>query len=125
MLCQSISFTFKEFRASVSHCFGMHTLKPFCEHVVFRACVLQGVEYSQSMRTGWKLPAKIRKLSEAERQAIRDKFHIIVEGSNLVAPVTRFEDLKLPRCVLDTLKSKGINRPTPIQMQVCCYSHFL
>ena len=81
---------------------------------------LQGVEYSQSMKTGWKLPAKIRKQSEAERQAVRDKFHIIVEGSHLVAPVTRFEDLKLPRCVLDTLKTKGINRPTPIQMQVTC-----
>ena len=70
------------------------------------------------MSTGWKLPVKLRKQSEAERQAVRDKFHIIVEGSHLIAPVTRFEDLKLPKCILSTLKSKGINRPTPIQMQV-------
>ena len=80
---------------------------------------MQGVSYSQSMRTGWKLPARVRKLSEEQRQAIRDKFHIIVEGSNLQPPVTAFEDLKLPRCILDTFKAKGITRPTPIQMQVC------
>ena len=78
----------------------------------------QGVEYSKSMKTGWKLPAKIRKLMEVERQAVRDKFHILVEGQNLLPPVTKFEDLKFPACILNTLKSKGINRPTPIQMQV-------
>ena len=77
------------------------------------------MEYSQSIFTGWKLPAKLRKQSEEENQAVRDKFHIIVEGSHLMAPVTRFEDLKFPKCILSTLKSKGINRPTPIQMQVC------
>lgn len=70
------------------------------------------------MKTGWKLPAKIRKQTETERQGVRNKFHIIVEGSNLVAPVTRFEDLKFPACILNTLKNKGISRPTPIQMQV-------
>ena len=76
------------------------------------------------MSTGWKLPAKLRKQSEAEAQAVRDKFHIIVEGSHLMAPVARFEDLKLPKCILSTLKSKGINRPTPIQMQVSdCLPH--
>lgn len=70
------------------------------------------------MKTGWKLPAYIRKQSEAERQAVRDKFHILVEGSHLEAPVTSFEDLKFPDCIVNTLKRKGITRPTPIQMQV-------
>lgn len=40
------------------------------------------------MSTGWKLPAKLRKLSEAGREAVTDKFHIIVEGSHPIAPVT-------------------------------------
>jgi len=70
------------------------------------------------MKTGWKLPAKLRGVSDDEQQALRDKFHIIVEGSELPTPITRFEDLKLPGCILDTLKAKGITKPTPIQMQV-------
>ena len=80
---------------------------------------LQDVIYNQVMKTGWKPPAKIRKLSEQENDAIRQKFHIIVEGTDLPPPVTAFEDLKLPKCILDELKNKGIKKPTPIQMQVC------
>jgi hypothetical protein len=92
--------------------FCLAALKP--EHHVS----MQGVSYTSKMKTGWKLPGKLRVLSEEEKQALRDKFHILVEGSELPTAVTRFEDLKLPGCILDTLKSKGINKPTPIQMQV-------
>ena len=83
-------------------------------------CLLpgQGVEYTQSLVTGWKAPARIRGRSEDEHQAVRDKFHIITEGDHLVPPVTAFEDLKLPPAVLRQLASKGIQKPTPIQMQV-------
>lgn len=35
--------------------------------------IAKGVEYTESMRTGWRPPAHIRALSEEERQAIRDK----------------------------------------------------
>lgn len=69
------------------------------------------------MKTGWKAPGKVRRLSESQRQGVRDKFHIIVEGSNLPAPVAAFEDMKLPRSILDALRAKGIQKPTPIQMQ--------
>ena len=60
-----------------------------------------------------------------DHQAVRDKYHIIVEGDNLPPPGVAFEDFKLPRPVLKQLASKGIERPTPIQMQVlpampCC-----
>jgi len=82
----------------------------------------QGVSYTTKMKTGWKLPGKLRVLSEEDKQAICDKFHILVEGSELPAAVTRFEDLKLPGCILDTLKAKGISKPTPIQMQVDFFS---
>ena len=83
------------------------------------ACVAQGVEYTQSIATGWKPPARIRRLSEDDHQAVRDKFHIITEGDLLVPPVTTFQDLKLPPAMLRQLASKGIKKPTPIQMQVC------
>ena len=83
------------------------------------ACDAQGVEYTQSIATGWKPPARIRKLSEDDHQAVRDKFHIITEGDLLVPPVTTFQDLKLPPAMLRQLASKGIKKPTPIQMQVC------
>lgn len=53
-----------------------------------------------------------------DHQAVRDKYHIIVEGDNLPPPGVAFEDFKLPRPVLKQLASKGIERPTPIQMQV-------
>lgn len=83
----------------------------------------QGVEYTKCMTTGWKPPATIRRLSEDSHQAVRDKFHIITEGDHLVPPVTAFQDLKFPPAVLQQLASKGIQKPTPIQMQVhACFS---
>ena len=77
----------------------------------------QGVEYTTSMTTGWKPPARIRRLKEDDHQAVRDKFHIIAEGDLLVPPVTVFEDLKMPPGILRQLASKKISKPTPIQMQ--------
>ena len=53
-----------------------------------------------------------------DHQAVRDKYHIIVEGDNLPPPGESFQDFKLPKPVLRQLASKGIQRPTPIQMQV-------
>lgn len=84
----------------------------------------QDVVYHQSMKTGWKLPARVRKLPEREHEAVRQRFHILVEGTDLPPPVTSFDDLKLPRCLLDELKNKGIKKPTPIQMQVICHTRF-
>lgn len=79
---------------------------------------VQGVVYVRSMNTGWKPPAKIRMQSEDQRQAVREKFHIIVDGHNLPPAVTEFRDTKLPPAVLRVLERKGIKKPTPIQMQV-------
>ena len=57
---------------------------------------------------------------------MRNKFHIICEGDNLPPAVMDFADARLPASILKLLESKGIKRPTPIQMQVgqvdiyCC-----
>ena len=58
-------------------------------------------------------------MTEDQHQAVRDKYHIIVEGDSLPPPGVAFTDFKLPRPVCTQLASKGIQRPTPIQMQVC------
>jgi hypothetical protein len=61
---------------------------------------------------------KVRQLSDEQAQELRDRFHIIVEGDNLLPPITEFKDMKLPPAILRQLVSKNILRPTPIQMQV-------
>lgn len=78
----------------------------------------QGIVYTRALATGWKPPLRVRRLSDGGAQELRDKFHIIVEGDNLLPPVTDFADLKFPPAVLRHLASKNIRRPTPIQMQV-------
>jgi ATP-dependent RNA helicase DDX41 len=76
-----------------------------------------GVEYLQPMHTGWQPPAHVRALSLSEQRALRKQFHILVEGVDVPPPVLRFRDLKMPLCVTDALRRKGIRKPTPIQIQ--------
>ncbi|KAK9916334.1 hypothetical protein WJX75_001332 [Coccomyxa subellipsoidea] len=77
----------------------------------------QGIVYTRNLKTGWKPPLKVRLLSDEQGQDLRDRFHIIVEGENLLPPILDFKDMKLPPPVLRQLASKNISRPTPIQMQ--------
>ena len=79
--------------------------------------LLQGVQYTQNMPTGWKPPVQIRHATEDEHQEVRDKYHIITEGPNLLPPILAFKDMRLPDPILKHLDSKGIKRPTPIQIQ--------
>lgn len=44
-------------------------------------------------------------------------FHIHVDGQNVPPPLTSFKDMKLPPPILKHLESKGIKKPTPIQIQ--------
>lgn len=67
--------------------------------------------------TGWKPPVRIRHASEDAHQDIRDKYHIITEGPNLLPPILTFKDMRFPDAILRQLDSKGIKRPTPIQIQ--------
>ncbi len=50
---------------------------------------------------------------------IRERWHILVEGDDVPPPLDRFEDLKLPAWLQNTLAQKGITQPSPIQIQVC------
>ncbi|KAK3234719.1 DEAD-box ATP-dependent RNA helicase 35 [Cymbomonas tetramitiformis] len=77
----------------------------------------KGIVYTKRMETGWKPPSHIRSMSAEEQQEVRDKWHIIVEGSDIPPPVRNFKDMKFPDPILRSLKAKGIAKPTPIQMQ--------
>lgn len=79
----------------------------------------KGIIYNERMPAigGWTPLTKYRNMPEEERNVIRDKFFIEVNGSDIPAPVKKFEDMRLPKGLLEGLKMKGIQRPTQIQMQ--------
>jgi len=82
----------------------------------------RGVEFddeslSRCVPTGWAPPAECRCLTDEDAQLIRDRHRIVVEGEALPPPVVNFEQTRAPEPILRVLRSKGITRPTPIQMQ--------
>jgi len=75
--------------------------------------VAKGVTYDKPMTTLWP----IQTWDEAQNQIIRNKWHIIVEGTNIPPPIKSFPEMKFPTPILDCLRQRNIRRPTPIQMQ--------
>lgn len=67
----------------------------------------KGIVYTVRMEAvgGWRPLKRYREMPEEERQAIREKFFIEVNGEDVPAPVKRFEDMRLPRGVLEGLKA--------------------
>ena len=41
----------------------------------------------------------------------------MVEGVDLPPPIKQFSEMKFPKVILSALKKKGIDKPTPIQIQ--------
>lgn len=79
--------------------------------------IADGVKYTESLTTSWRPPKYIADRSEEEHAEVRTKWHIIVEGQGCAPPIKSFAEMKFPKCILDSLQQKGINRPTPIQVQ--------
>ncbi|CAH0520782.1 unnamed protein product [Peronospora belbahrii] len=77
----------------------------------------EGIHYKEIMKTTWKPPGFIANMTQEECDAVRKKWHILVEGENVPPPIKSFEYMRLPRAILDALKAKNIMRPTPIQVQ--------
>jgi ATP-dependent RNA helicase DDX41 len=77
----------------------------------------QGIIYTEPMKTTWRPFPSYRRKSEAENDDVRKKLHIIVEGEDVPPPIKKFKDMRLPDAVLKALQAKGIQRPTPIQVQ--------
>jgi ATP-dependent RNA helicase DDX41 len=76
-----------------------------------------GVAYTETMPTSWRPPKHLRDRSEEANEAQRSMYHIDIEGKDCPPMCARFEDMKLAPSIIQMLTSKGITRPTPIQMQ--------
>jgi len=79
--------------------------------------IAKGIVYTDSIKTGWRPPRYFQCYSPEKFQKLRRKWHILVEGEDIPPPIRTFKEMKFPRAVLNTLKSKGITHPTPIQVQ--------
>ncbi|KAK1313235.1 DEAD-box ATP-dependent RNA helicase 35 [Acorus calamus] len=97
--------------------------KEMIEHLSDRKTLMsvrelaKGITYTDPIPTGWKPPLSVRRLSQKARDAIRKQWHILVEGEDVPPPIKNFKDMRFPESILKKLKSKGIERPTPIQVQ--------
>ncbi|KAJ2557798.1 DEAD-box ATP-dependent RNA helicase 35 [Coemansia sp. RSA 1933] len=79
--------------------------------------IAKGVVYKEPMRTNWRLLARHIKLSPEEVNDRRKLWHIIVDGEDIPPPLVTFKSMRFPKPMLKYLKSKGILKPSPIQMQ--------
>ncbi len=79
--------------------------------------VARGRQYTEALKTNWRPPKYLQDMPYEERMRLRDKWMILVEGEDVVAPVRTFREMKFPEPILRALEDKGIKRPTPIQVQ--------
>ncbi|XP_037282485.1 ATP-dependent RNA helicase abstrakt isoform X2 [Rhipicephalus microplus] len=77
----------------------------------------KGIQYDQPIQTGWHPPAYLVNMTPEQQGEVRQKYRILVEGEGIPAPITTFKEMKFPRTILNSLRCKGITKPTPIQMQ--------
>ena len=77
----------------------------------------KGVEYTEPIKTSWRPPKLIISMPEKRHQRIWKKLHIDVEGIDPPPPIKAFKDMKFPKPILEALRKKGIEKPSPIQIQ--------
>lgn len=77
----------------------------------------KGITYDDPIKTSWRAPRHILAMSQARHERVRRKYHILVEGEGIPAPIKAFKEMKFPAAILRGLKKKGILHPTPIQIQ--------
>ncbi|KAK7494711.1 hypothetical protein BaRGS_00014109 [Batillaria attramentaria] len=77
----------------------------------------KGIEYTDPIKTGWRPPRYILARPEWKHEKVRKKWHILVEGDDKPPPIKTFREMKFPKAILNGLKKKGIEKPTPIQIQ--------
>ena len=65
----------------------------------------------------WRPPQCILDLPEEYPALLREKLCITVEGENVPLPIPSFVDMKFPKGILEGLRKKRIESPSPIQTQ--------
>lgn len=77
----------------------------------------QGTRRTRRVTTSWRPPRRVRGMEASAVAKVREKYHILVEGKDVPPPCRSFRDMRFPPAMLRALASKGIQRPTPIQIQ--------
>ncbi len=77
----------------------------------------KGIQYTEALRTGWRPPRRVLERPEAMHEKIREQNNILVEGENIPPLVRSFRSMKFPPSIMAALEAKGIQKPSPIQMQ--------
>lgn len=79
--------------------------------------VAAGVTYTTPMPSTWTVPRYLLAQGPDVWQKVRQEWHMEVQGEDIPPPMKRFKDMKFPLPIINALKEKNIQRPTPIQMQ--------
>lgn len=77
----------------------------------------KGIQYEDPIKTSWKPPRYILAKPPFVHDALREKMKILAEGENIPPPINSFKEMKFPKPILLGLERKGIEFPTPIQVQ--------
>jgi ATP-dependent RNA helicase DDX41 len=97
-------------REAASQVQKSHTLQAASE-------IAAGTVYTTPMPSTWTVPRWMLQQPAAQWIALRDQWHMQVQGEHVPPPMLRFVDLKLPPPLLQCLRDKQITAPTPIQIQ--------
>ncbi len=77
----------------------------------------RGILYEDPIRTSWQSPSRITAMPASRHERTRRRNNILVEGEDLPPPLKTFADMRFPEPLLRALRDRGIERPSPIQMQ--------
>ncbi|SHO75755.1 Similar to S.cerevisiae protein DBP2 (ATP-dependent RNA helicase of the DEAD-box protein family) [Malassezia sympodialis ATCC 42132] len=75
------------------------------------------IHYGEPLKRSWRAPKYILEQSDSQQKRIRKHYHVVVEGEHVPPIIPYFQDMKVPRCIVEHLEHKNIKRPSPIQMQ--------
>ncbi|KAE9288595.1 hypothetical protein PR003_g25765 [Phytophthora rubi] len=65
----------------------------------------EGIHCQDVMQTTWRPPRCIADMTQDKCDAVRKKWHILVEGEDVPPPIKSFEYMRFPPAMLDALKT--------------------
>ena len=75
-----------------------------------------GLVYTESIKTSWKPPRYVARMSPARHGRVWKKYCIDVDGEEPPPPLKTFRDMKFHQAITAVLEDKNILKPSPIQM---------
>lgn len=77
----------------------------------------KGVRYERPLKSSWRPTYHVRHRAESENDRIRKEKDIFVEGQNIPPPCLKFEEMRLPKTIINELERRDIKKPNSFQMQ--------